>query len=66
VAGGWRKLHNEEPHNSFPLPNIISVINSRLVRWAGHVEHIGGMRNANKILVEISEGQRPLGRPRRG
>jgi hypothetical protein len=36
-----------------------------MVRWAGHVAHIGEMRNAYKILVETPEGKRPLGRPRR-
>jgi hypothetical protein len=38
VAGGWRRLHNEELHNVYASSNIIRVIKSRRVRWEGHVE----------------------------
>jgi hypothetical protein len=37
VMGGWRKLHNEELHNSYSSPNIIGMYKSRRMRWAGHV-----------------------------
>jgi hypothetical protein len=37
VTGGWRKLHNEELHNLYSSPNIIRMIKSRRMRWAGHV-----------------------------
>jgi hypothetical protein len=37
VAGGWKRLHNEELHNLYTSPNIIRVIKSRRVRLAGHV-----------------------------
>jgi hypothetical protein len=37
VMGGWRKLHNEELHNLYSSPNIITIIKSRRMRWAGHV-----------------------------
>jgi hypothetical protein len=37
VAGGWRRLHNEEINNLYASPNIIRVIKSRMVRWTGHV-----------------------------
>jgi hypothetical protein len=37
VAGGWRRLHNEELHNLYALPNIIRMIKSRRMRWEGHV-----------------------------
>jgi hypothetical protein len=37
VTGDWRKLHNEELHNLFSSPNIITMIKSRRMRWAGHV-----------------------------
>jgi hypothetical protein len=37
VAGGWRRLHNEDLHNLYTSPNIIRVIKSRRVRGAGHV-----------------------------
>jgi hypothetical protein len=39
--GSWRKLHNDELHNLYSSPNIIRVIKSRMVRWAGHVARIG-------------------------
>jgi hypothetical protein len=32
VAGGWRRLHNEELHNLYTSPNIIRVIKSRRIR----------------------------------
>jgi hypothetical protein len=37
VPGGWRKLHNEELHNLYSLPNIIRMIKSRRVGLVGHV-----------------------------
>jgi len=37
VAGGWRRLHNEEINNLYASPNIIRVIKSRMMRWTGHV-----------------------------
>jgi PAS domain-containing protein len=46
VMGGWRNLHNEELHNLFFPPNIIRVVKSRRMRWTGHVEGMGKMRNA--------------------
>jgi hypothetical protein len=41
VTGEWRKLHNEELNDLYSSPNIVQVINSRGMRWAGHVAHIG-------------------------
>ena len=35
--GEWRRLHNEELHSLYHSPNIVWVINSRRLRWAGHV-----------------------------
>jgi hypothetical protein len=35
VAGYWRRLHNEELHNLYESPSIISVIKSRRMRWMG-------------------------------
>jgi hypothetical protein len=37
VTGDWRKLPNEELHNLCSSPNIIRMIKSRRMRWAGHV-----------------------------
>jgi hypothetical protein len=65
LTGGWRKLHNEELHNLYSSPSIIRTIKSRRMRWAGHVARMREKRNAYRILVEMLEGKRPLGRPRR-
>jgi hypothetical protein len=64
VAGGWRILHNEELHNLYASPNIIRVIESRKMRWAGHVAPMGDMRNAYNTLVGKSEVERLFRRPR--
>jgi hypothetical protein len=45
VTGGWRKLHNEELHNLYSSQSIIRIINSRRMRWAGHVARMGEKRN---------------------
>jgi hypothetical protein len=52
ATGEWRKLHNEELYVLYLAPNIIRVIKSRRVRWAGHVARMGEMRDAYRILVE--------------
>jgi hypothetical protein len=41
VTGEWRKLHNEEINDLYSLPNIVRVVKSRRMRWAGHVERMG-------------------------
>jgi hypothetical protein len=41
VTGEWRKLHNEELHDLYSSPNIVPVINSGRMRWAGHVARVG-------------------------
>jgi hypothetical protein len=63
VIGSFR-LHNEELHNLYSSPNIIRMIKSRRMRWAGQVTRMGEKRNAYRILVGKPEGNRPLGRPR--
>ena len=45
-------------------PNIVRVIKSRRMRWAGHVAHMWEVRGAYRVLVGKPEGKRPLGRPR--
>jgi hypothetical protein len=62
--GSWRKLHNDELHSLYSSPNIVRVIKSRTLRWAGHVECMGEGRGACRVLVRRPEGKRPLGRPR--
>jgi hypothetical protein len=41
VTEDWRKLHNEELHKLYSSPNIIRMIKSRRIRWAGHVARMG-------------------------
>jgi hypothetical protein len=64
MAGGWRRLHNEELHNFHTSPDIIKVIKSRKVKWVEHVACMGEMRSAYNILVGKPEEKRPLRRPR--
>ena len=42
VTGEWRKLHNVEFSDLYSLPNIVRVVKSRRMRWAGHVARMGG------------------------
>jgi hypothetical protein len=65
VTGEWRRLHNEELYDKYSSQNIIRVIKSRRMRWAGHVALMGEGRGAYRILVGRPEGRRPLGRPKR-
>jgi len=65
VIGKWRKLHNEKLNNLYSSPNIVRVIKSRRMRWAGHVARMGEGRGVYRVLVGKPEGRRPLGRPRR-
>jgi hypothetical protein len=60
--GSWRKLHNDELHSLYSSPNIIRVIKSRRMRWAGHVALMGEGRSVYRVLVGWSKGKRPLGK----
>ena len=64
ASGEWRRLHNNELHNLFRSPNIVRVIKSRRLRWAGHVATMAEGRTAFKILTGTPTGKRSLGRPR--
>ena len=59
VTGEWRKLHNVELNDLYSSPNIVGVIKSRRMRWAGHIARMGEWRGVYRILVG-----KPLGRPR--
>jgi hypothetical protein len=65
VTGEWRRLHNEELNDLYSSPNIIWVIKSIKMRWAGHVARMGDRRGAYRDLVGTSDRKRPFGIPRR-
>jgi hypothetical protein len=64
ALGYWRRLHNEELHDLYS-PNVIRLIISRRMRWAGHVAHMGERIGAYRAVVEKPVGERPLRRPTR-
>jgi hypothetical protein len=64
VTGEWRKLHTEELNDLYSSPNVVQVVKSRQMRWAGHVARMGEDRGVHRVLVGKPEGKRPLGRPR--
>jgi hypothetical protein len=57
--------NNKELYALYSSPNIIRVMKSRRLRWAGHVARMGERRGAYRALAGKPEGRRPLGRPRR-
>ena len=65
VTEEWRRLHNEELNDLYSSPNIVLVIKSRRMRWAGYVARMGEERGVYRVLVGKPEGRRPLERPRR-
>jgi hypothetical protein len=58
-------LHNDELHSLYSSPNIVRVIKSRRMRWAGHVARMGEGRGIYRVFVGRPEGKKSLGRPRR-
>ena len=62
VTGEWGKLHTEELNDLYSSPNIVRLIKSRRMRWAGHVARMEEGRNVHKVLVGKPEGKRQLGR----
>jgi hypothetical protein len=62
--GSWRKLHNHEFHSLYPSSNIVRVIKSRKMRWAGHVARMEEGRGVYRVLIGRPKGKRRLGRPR--
>ena len=64
VIGEWRKLHNEELNDLYCSPNIVRVIKSRIMIWAGHVARMEERRGLYRVLVGKPEGKRLHGRRR--
>ena len=64
VTVEWRRLHNEELNDLYCSPNIVRVIKSRRMRWAGHVARMGEEKGVYRVFVGKPEGKRSLGRPR--
>jgi hypothetical protein len=52
-------------HSLYSSPNIVTIIKSRRMRWAGHVARMGEGRGVYRVLVGRPEVKRRLGRPRR-
>ena len=65
VTVEWRRWHEEELNDLYSSPNIVRVIKSRRMGWAGHVASMGEEREVCRVLVGKTEGKRPLERPRR-
>ena len=57
VTGEWRKLHNEELNDLYSLTNIVRVVKSRRLRWAGHVARMVEDRGVHRVLVGKPEGK---------
>jgi len=51
VKGEWRKLHDKELRDLYSLPNIVRVVKSRRMRWAGHVARRGEGKVVHRVLV---------------
>jgi hypothetical protein len=58
VTGRRRKLHNKELHDLYSSRSIIRMIESRRMRWAGHIAIMRAKRNAYRLLVGKQEGKR--------
>ena len=56
ATGEWWRLHNEELNDLYSSPNIMRVIKSRRMRWAGHMAHMGEERGMYRVLVGKLEG----------
>ena len=58
-----RKLHNEKLSDLYSLPNIVRVVKSRRMRWAGHVSRMGEGCGVHRVLVGKPEGKNHWGDP---
>ena len=51
LTGEWRKLHNEELSDLYPLHNIVRMVKLRRMRWAGHVARMVEGRGVHRVLI---------------
>ena len=61
VTGEWRRMHNEELNDLYSSPNIVRVIKSIRMRWAGHVARMGEERGVYKDLGGETGGKETTG-----
>jgi hypothetical protein len=59
VTGEWRKLHNNELSDFYPLPNIVRVVKSRRMSWVGHVACTENSRGLYRVLVKETTCKTP-------
>ena len=60
VTGEWRRLHNKEVYDICSSPDIILVIQSRIIKWAGHVARMGESKGGYRVLLVKFERRRQL------
>ena len=65
ITGEWKKLHNAELHASYSSPSIIRNLKSRRLRWAVQVARMEQAKNAYRVFVGKSEGEKRSGGRRR-
>jgi hypothetical protein len=51
LTGEWRKLHNEELNDLHCTANIVRVLKSKEMRWAGHVDRMEEGRFMYNVLM---------------
>jgi len=61
VTGEWSRLHNDELNDLYSSPNIVRVIKSRRMIWAGHVARMGKERGVYRVLVGETRGKETTG-----
>ena len=51
LTGEWRNYIMRSLGILYSLPNIVQVVKSRRMRWAGHVARMGEGRGVHRVLV---------------